>query len=226
MIRLVNISPTYLPLLVWWSVITWPTRWSDPFSIWCTLCILLFQCLVHLISDIFNFCFAFVKFRFRFLGPCWEILSHVTSFVTTRACNLTQPSTIITSEMCSNVVLRDVSIFLTIMIVVSCIVIPIVRVVIASYLVWCPCRLGSTLKWSMSILLTVVVVSFKFGYLCDSGPTFMCLMSLLFALLIVSHGFWLCILICILTLANISCMSLSTVMTSRFGILTFNASFF
>ena len=129
--------------------------------------------------------------------------------------------------MCSNVVLRDMSIFLIVMIAISCVGIPIVRVIITSYLIWCPCRLRFAFKCSMSILLTIVAVTFKFGYFCGSSLAFMCLMSLLFTLLTVSHGLCIYILICILTLANIRCMSsLSIVMTSRFGILTFNVPFF
>ena len=164
--------PCLLFYLVWWSVITWLIEWSDPFSIGCAFCFLLFPCLIHLIPDIVNFILAFVKFRFRCLGSCWAILSKMTNFVTTKACSLTQPSTIISFEMCSNVVLRDVSIFLTIMTAISCIVIPIVRVSIASYLASWPCGLGSTFKGSMSILLTIVVVSFKFWYIQDSDSAF------------------------------------------------------
>ena len=162
--------------LVWWGVTTWPIVWSDPFSIGCLLNIFLFPCLVHLISNIVNFSLSFVKFRFWCLGSCWAILSYMTNFVTTKACSLTQPSIVVSTEMCSNVVLRDMSIFLIVMTTISCVVIPIVRILIDSYLVWSPCRLRSTFKCSMSILLIVVVVSFKFRYICGSGPTFTCLM--------------------------------------------------
>ena len=52
----------------------------------------------------------------------------MTSFVTTKACGLTQPSTVVSFEVCSDAILRDMSIFLKIMTTISCIVIPIVRV--------------------------------------------------------------------------------------------------
>ena len=82
--------------LVWWSVITWLIEWSDPFSIRCAF-YLLFPCLVHFILDIPNFSVFFIWFKFRCLGPCWAVFSYMTSFVTTKACSLSQPSIVISS---------------------------------------------------------------------------------------------------------------------------------
>ena len=118
---------------------------------------------------------------------------------TTKACGLTQPPIVVTTKVCSYAILKNVSIFLTIVTTLPSVVIPIVRGIIASYLVWCPCRLGSTFKCSMSILLTIVVVSFKFWCIHGSSSAFMCLMTLFFALVTVGHVLWLSILICILS---------------------------
>ena len=137
-----DISPTYLLFcLIWWGVITWPIGWSDPFSIWCTLNIFLLPCLIHFISDVLNIFLTFIKFRIRCLGPSWTMIANVASLVIAKTCGLTQPSLVVTTEMCSNAVLRNMSIFLTIVTAISCVVIPIVRVSIASYLVWWPCGL-------------------------------------------------------------------------------------
>ena len=156
---------SHIPLfcLVWWGVTTWPIGWCDPFSIWCNLSIFLFPCLVHVIFDVLNFYLSFIKFIIRCLRPSWTMLSNMTSLVTTETCGLTQPSLRISTEIYSSVVHREISIFLTIMTTISCIIIPIVRVSIASYLVWWPCGLVSVFKGSMSILLIVVIVSYKFG---------------------------------------------------------------
>ena len=63
------------------------------------------------------------------------ILSDMKSLVTIETCGFTQPSIIISTEMCSKVALKDMSIFLIVVTTISYVVIPIVRVFIASYLV-------------------------------------------------------------------------------------------
>ena len=63
------------------------------------------------------------------------MLVDVTNLVIAKTCGLTQPSLVVTTEVCSNAILRDMPIFLTIVIAISCIVIPIVRAFITSYLV-------------------------------------------------------------------------------------------
>ena len=216
-------SPCLSSCLVWWSVITWLIEWSDPFSIGCAIYFLHFPCLVHLMPNIINFIIAFVKFKFRCLGPCWTVFSYMSSFVTTKACDLTQPSIVVSFEVCSNAIFRNITILLTIMIAISCIVI----LNVTPYLVLCPCGLGCAFKCSMSILLTVITVSFKFFCPLDFAPTFLSLMSLLLAFLTICHELCLCTVICFLASANIRCMSiLPTMIACRFRGLTFWVSFF
>ena len=225
---------SYIPLdcLVWWGVITWPIGWSDPFSIWCATIIFLFPYLVYLIFYVFNIflTFTFIKFTTWCLWYSGTMFINVISLHIAKACDLTQPYFVVTTEVFPNTILRNMSIFLTIIIAISCIIIPIIRVAIVPYpflLVWWPCWLGSTFKISMSILLTVIAISFKSWCMHDSGYTFMCLMTLLVALMMMDHVLRLAILICILAPAHISSMSfLSTIMTSGFGVLTFVVPFF
>ena len=54
------------------------------------------------------------------------MLANVTSLVIAKTCGLTQTSLVVTIEMCSNAILKDMSIFLTIVIAISCVLIPIV----------------------------------------------------------------------------------------------------
>ena len=62
------------------------------------------------------------------------MIANTTSLVIAKTCGLTQPSLVVTNEMCSNAILRDMSIFLTIVIAITYILIPIVGVFIGSYL--------------------------------------------------------------------------------------------
>ena len=103
----------------------------------------------------------------------------------------------------------------------------------------------------MSILLIVIAISFKSLCMHGVGSAFMCLMTFLVTLMIISHFFGLNILICNICLgltffllmdfrnqmtltlicsfshAYISNMSfLTTIMTSRFVVLTFFIPFF
>ena len=122
------------------------------------------------------------------------------------------------------------SIFLMVLKTIPCIIIPIIRFSIVLYLcflVWWPLGFGSTLKSSMSIILTVVEITFKSLCMHGLGSTFMCLMTFLVALMTMNHALWINILICNLALAQVSSMSfLTTIMTSRFGVLTFDVPFF
>ena len=85
----------------------------------------------------------------------------MTSLVTTKAYNFIQPSLIVTSKMCPNAVLRNVSIFLIVLTVIPSIVIPIISVTLLrciAQLVRCPTGLGSVFIFSMPKLLTVVAI--------------------------------------------------------------------
>ena len=149
--------------LVGWGIITWPLGWSDP-SIGCTWSISFLPCLLHVCSDVFpiDFFFAPIYFSLGCVGLCWKISTNMSSFQATEASSLVQPSFIVPLEMCSNSILRYVTILLTIMTTFSCIVVPIVMVyiVVPPYmLIWCPHRLWSAFKGSMSILLAIVAIS-------------------------------------------------------------------
>ena len=180
--------------LVGWGMITWPLRWSDP-SIGCTWSISFLPCLLHVCSDVclVNFFFALIYFSLGSLGLCWTISADMSSFEATKASSLVQPSIVVPFEVCSNAVLGYMTIFLTIVTTLPCIVVPIVMVyiVVPPYmLIWCPHRLWSTLKGSMSILLAIVAMSIKSLCPCDIRPIVLCHMSLHVALVIVTLAFW------------------------------------
>ena len=130
--------------------------------------------------------------------------------------------------MCSYAILGYVTILLTIMTTLSCIIVPFIMVciVVSSYiLIWCPHRLWSTLKGSMSILLAIVAMSIKSLCPCDFRPAVLCHMSLHVALVAVTLAFGCVWLIDPSTPTNISSMSfLITIVTSGFRILTFFTS--
>ena len=117
------------------------------------------------------------------------------------------------------------SIFLTIMIAIPCVIILVIRFVIVPHLclpIWWPHGFGSTFKSFMSILLIVATISFKSFCVHGLGSAFMCSMTFLVALLVVKHVLRLDILICSLAPTHISSMSfLTTIMTCRFRVLTF-----
>ena len=212
--------------LVGWGMITWPLGWSDP-SIGCTWSISSLPCLLHIYLDIFsiNLFFALVDFSLGCLNLFWTIPADMSSLQATEIGSLVQPSVVVSLEVCSNAVLRYMSIFLTIVTTFPSVVVPIVMVciVFSSYmLIWCPHRLWSTLKGSMSILLAIVVVTIKSVCPCDSRPAVLCHMSLHVALMTIPLTFRCIVLIGPFTPTNISSMSfLITVMTSGFWVLTF-----
>ena len=127
------VSVPYICLcLVWWSVITWPIRWSD-LCTWCTALISLLRCLIHLSSDFLNiyFCLSLVELKTWCLWPCWAILTNMTSLQATKTCGLAQPSTVVSSEVCPYSILRSVSIFLTVVTTIPGVVIQIMVIFIA-----------------------------------------------------------------------------------------------
>ena len=141
---------------------------------------------------VFNIClaFTFIKFATWCLWPSWTIFTDVTSLQIAKACGLTQPLFVVTTEVCPNIVIKIMSILLTIMETISCIIIPIIRVAIVSYicfLVWWPHGFRSTFKSFISILLIVVTISFKSLCVYGSSSAFMCLMTLLVAHMEVNH---------------------------------------
>ena len=214
--------------LVGWDIITWPLGWSDP-SIGCTWYIFFLPCLLYICFDVclLNFLFSLIYFSLGCLGLCWTISADMSSFQATKASSLVQPSFIVPLEMCSYAVLGYMSILLTIVTNLPCIVIPIIvmLIVVPSYmLIWCPHRLWSALKGSMSILLAIKAMSIKSFCLCDFRSTILCHMSLHVALVTVTLAFgcvWL-----IDPSTNISRMPLFiTIMTTGFSILTFVTPF-
>ena len=139
--------------LIGWGVITWPLGWSDP-SIGCAWSISLLPCFLHVYPNMFNikFFFAHINFSLGCLDLCWIVLAYMSSLQATETCGLIQPSTIIPFEMCSYVVLRNMTIFLIVVTTFPCIVVPIVVVCIVvspCWLIGCLHRLWSTLKSSM-----------------------------------------------------------------------------
>ena len=131
--------------------------------------------------------------------------------------------------MCSNVVLRNVPILLTVVTGFPSIVVPIVVVsmdFILFWLVWCPQRILSTLKSSMTILLAIVAIPLKSWCPYSFGPAILCLVSLLIAFVIVTLVLGFLMLFGLLTPTYIRGMSLFTIeMTSGFSVLAFVTSF-
>ena len=60
----------------------------------------------------------------------WTIVTDVTNLETTKTCGLTQPPLVVTIEVWPDTILKKMFIFLTIMITIPCILIPVIRVVI------------------------------------------------------------------------------------------------
>ena len=122
--------------------------------------------------------------------------------------------------MCSYVVLKNVSIFLIVVTTLPSVVVPIVVMLMTICLCWlvfCPHRLLSTFKNSMSILLAILVVIFKSWCPYGSSPMVMCLMSLLIAFVTVTLVLGFVLLIGLISPTHIRGMSLfTTKMTSGF----------
>ena len=161
--------------LVGWGVITWPLGWSDP-SIGWTWSISSLPCLLHICLDVFsiNFFFALVDLSLGCLNLCWTIPANMSSLQAIETSSLIQPSIVVTLEVCSYEILRYMTIFLRVVTIFSCIVVPIVMmciVVSPCMLIWCPHRLWSTLKSSMSIFFAIIVVTNKSWCYYGFGPT-------------------------------------------------------
>ena len=175
MIHIYIYQPHILVLcLIGWSVITWPLAWSD-LSIRYTWSISSLSCLLHFCLDVFNIniLFSLVDFILGCLSLCWTIPTDMSSLQATETSSLIQPSVVVPLEVCSYVVLRYMTIFLIVVRTLPCIV--MVCIIVSScMLIWCPHRLWSTLKGSMSILLAIVAVTIK--YLCpyDFSPAILC----------------------------------------------------
>ena len=73
-----------------------------------------------------NLCLSFVELKTWCLALGWTKLADVSYLYKTKAYDLTRPSIIVFNKMCSNAVLRNVSIFLTIVTTLSSVVVPIV----------------------------------------------------------------------------------------------------
>ena len=164
--------------LVGWGMITWPLGWSDP-SIGWTLSISFLPCLLHIYLGVFNInlFFSLVDFSLGCLNLFWTIPADMSSCQATETSGLVQPSVVVSLEVCSNAVLSYISIFLKIVTTLPCVVVPIVLVCIvvsSCMLIWCPHRIWSTLKGSMSILLAIVAMSIKSLCPCDFGPAILC----------------------------------------------------
>ena len=132
--------------------------------------------------------------------------------------------------MCFNAILGCMTILLIVVTTLPCIVIPIVMicmVVPSCMLIWCPHRLCSTLKDSMSILLAIVAMSFNFFCSYDISPAILCHMPSHIALVAITFALRYALLIDPFTPVDISSMSLFiAIMTSGFRILTFVTSLF
>ena len=164
--------------LVGWGVITWPLGWSDPSIEW-NWSISSFPCLLHVYLDVFNInlFFALVDFSLGCLSLCWIVPADMSSLQATETSGIVQPSVVVSFKVCSNVVLRYMSIFLTIVTTFPCVLVPIVMVCIvvsSCMLIWCPHRLWYALKGSMSILLAIVVVTIKSWCHWDFCPAILC----------------------------------------------------
>ena len=111
----------------------------------CTWSIFSLPCL-HVCLDVFNInlFFTLICLSLGCLGLCWTIFADMSNLQATETSGLVQPSAVVSLEMCSDTVLRYMSILLTIMKTFPCVVVPIVMVcIVVSFcmLIWCPHRL-------------------------------------------------------------------------------------
>ena len=123
-------------------------------------------CLIH---NLVPLTLLYISYWYDQFSNNWNMWFDLTTFV-------------VTTKVCLDIILRNMSIFLAIMIVISCIIIPIIGVARVSYLcclIWWPNSLGSAFKSSMSILLKIVAIIFKSWCMHGFGFAFMYLMIFL-----------------------------------------------